>query len=175
MLNWTNRFNICSFLDNHQYHSSHHTVECLAAAGAAELFTAKEDILARLSAFIQHQRDWVFGHINYDLKNEIEQLQSAHPDHIGFPTVFFFRPETVLQLLSNEVVISTVSVDPAKVYREILSCSSEQGRPTGIVHTQSRISKDKYIAIIQQLREHIHRGDCYELNFCQNSMQNIPS
>ncbi len=167
MLNWINRFNICSFLDNHQYHSSHHTIECLAAAGAAELFTAKEDILARLSAFIQQQQDWLFGHISYELKDEIEQLQSAHPDHIGFPAVFFFRPETVVQLLSNEVAISTISNDPAEVYREILSCSSEQGHPAGIVHTQPRISKDKYIAIIQQLREHIHRGDCYELNFCQ--------
>ena len=32
---------------------------------------------------------------------------------------------------------------------------------------QSRVSKDQYIEIIHKIRGHILRGDCYELNFCQ--------
>jgi para-aminobenzoate synthetase component 1 len=29
------------------------------------------------------------------------------------------------------------------------------------------VSKDEYLQIVQQLKEHIRRGDCYEINFCQ--------
>ena len=83
MLNWANRFNICSFLDNHQYHSNHHTVECLAAADAVEVFSPATQILTAFSSFLAKQQDWLLGHICYDLKNEIEGLQSAHPDFIG--------------------------------------------------------------------------------------------
>jgi para-aminobenzoate synthetase component 1 len=32
---------------------------------------------------------------------------------------------------------------------------------------QSRLSKKEYTGIIHQLQQHIHRGDCYEINFCQ--------
>ncbi len=32
---------------------------------------------------------------------------------------------------------------------------------------QKRISKDEYIEIIQSILQHILRGDCYEINFCQ--------
>ena len=35
------------------------------------------------------------------------------------------------------------------------------------VTIQNRISKEEYIQTVQQLRQHILRGDCYEINFCQ--------
>jgi para-aminobenzoate synthetase component 1 len=35
------------------------------------------------------------------------------------------------------------------------------------ITVQPRISKNDYTQIIQQLLHHIHRGDCYEINFCQ--------
>ncbi len=33
--------------------------------------------------------------------------------------------------------------------------------------TWQRFSKPEYIGIIEQLKQHILRGDCYEINFCQ--------
>ena len=35
------------------------------------------------------------------------------------------------------------------------------------VEIKSRFSKSEYIDIIEKLRNHILRGDCYEINFCQ--------
>ncbi|MEK7225056.1 MAG: anthranilate synthase component I family protein, partial [Bacteroidota bacterium] len=35
------------------------------------------------------------------------------------------------------------------------------------VNIQSRLSKEEYISIIDKLKRHILRGDCYEINFCQ--------
>lgn len=168
MLNWANRFNICSFLDNHHYASSHHSVECLAAVGAETIFHPTEDILPAFANFLSQQHDWLFGHVSYDLKNEIEGLQSHHPDFIGFPTLFFYRPQTVLQLSGTELTISSLSSQPADVFNSIRSCDPALPAPGDTcIHTRPRISKEDYLSIVRQLQQHILRGDCYEINFCQ--------
>ncbi len=51
MLNWGNRFNICCFLDNHNYHFSHHSIECVLAAGSVRRFNT----LHELSEHYQYQ------------------------------------------------------------------------------------------------------------------------
>jgi para-aminobenzoate synthetase component 1 len=174
MLSWVNRFNICCFLDNHQYSSGYQTVECLAAAGVAASFAPSANILQELKRFDREQNDWLFGHICYDLKNETEKLRSDHPDHIGFPVIYFFRPQTVLQLKEHQLVISSLTEEPEEIYTQLLQ------QPTNLKpqttadpklqtpnQIQPRISKKQYIATIQKLLQHIARGDCYEINFCQ--------
>jgi para-aminobenzoate synthetase component 1 len=167
MLNWANRFNICCFLDNHQYSSRHQSVECLAAAGAAAVFSPTENILAQLNGFYQAQNDWLFGHIGYDLKNETAPLHSGHEDHIGFPDLFFFQPETVLQLKDNTLTISSLTQDPAIIYGEITKSQLATEQGPWAINIQQKISRNDYIATIEKLRSHILRGDCYEINFCQ--------
>jgi para-aminobenzoate synthetase component 1 len=174
MLSWVNRFSICCFLDNHQYSSGYETVECLAAAGAADIFSPSTQILQELKKFDREQNDWLFGHISYDLKNETEKLRSDHPDHIGFPVIYFFRPETVLQLKEKQLIISSLHENPEEIYTQLLqqptnnkSQTTTDHRPKPPNQIGSRISKQQYIATIQKLLQHIARGDCYEINFCQ--------
>lgn len=174
MLSWVNRFNICCFLDNHQYSSGYQSVECLAAAGAVAVFSPSADILRELKKFDREQNDWLFGHISYDLKNETEKLHSAHRDHIDFPVICFFRPETVLQLKEQQLMISSLAEDPEAIYKQIQQQTIIQKPKKTTDHrlqttdlTQPRISKQQYIATIQKLLQHIARGDCYEINFCQ--------
>lgn len=167
MLNWANRFNICCFLDNHQYHSQHQAVECLAAAGAVNIFSPGENALSQLDAFSNTHHDWLFGHFGYDLKNETAPLHSQHEDRIGFPDVFFFQPETVLQLKDDTLTISCLEKDPAAVYQEISSLSITGTDESWAIPIRQKIPRSDYIATVEKLRDHILRGDCYEINFCQ--------
>lgn len=167
MLHWVNRFNICSFLDNHQYSSPQQTVECLAAAGAHTIFSPTEPVFPQFSSFLINQSDWLFGHVNYDLKNEIDPLYSKHPDHIGFPDIFFFQPETVLQLEGDQLCISSLSQEPALIYQELLGIPLNISKDFSAIKLTPRIDKEEYLHIINKLKEHIRRGDCYEINFCQ--------
>jgi para-aminobenzoate synthetase component 1 len=167
MLSWTNRFNICCFLDNHQYHSTHQTVECLTAAGAVTVFSPAENILPQLSEFSKTHNDWLFGHIGYDLKNEIAPLQSSHQDHIGFPDIFFFQPETVLQLKDGLLSISSLTTDPEIIFEEIKDSPWTMDHSRSTVTIEPRISKEEYIDTLQKILAHIKRGDCYEINYCQ--------
>ena len=167
MLSWCNRFNICAFLDNHDYASPHSAIDCLAAAGAIQLFAPIEHHQEQLRQFYATTNDWLFGHISYDYKNHIENLHSSHTDSIGFPDICFFQPETVLQLQGHVLTISTYD-NPAVVYDSITSCDAPTTAASGkALHIQPRISKEAYLQTVQQLQAHIARGDCYEINFCQ--------
>ncbi len=167
MLNWANRFNICCFLDNHQYHSTHQSMECLVAAGAVEIFSPDKNIFPQLKEFSNRHKDWLFGHLGYDLKNELAPLQSNHADHIGFSDIFFFQPEIVLQLKDDQLIISSFTKDPQIIFEEIQNSKWLIDHGSWAINIQSRISKQEYINSIQKLLQHILRGDCYEINFCQ--------
>lgn len=170
ILNWLNRFNICSFLDNHQYPSRYHSVECIAAAGAVNSFIrTNENPLQQLRDFCNEYNDWLFGHVNYDFKNYIEPFPSSLQDSICFPDVFFFRPEVVIQLSKKSVEISSLNNTPEEVFTGILL---QKQKPPASHHQppiniQAKISKKDYQHTIHQLKQHILRGDCYEINFCQ--------
>ena len=169
MLNWANQFNICCLLDNHHYNLSHHKYECVVAAGAKRFVEANAgNALTRLQAFIHQENDWMFGHLSYDLKNEIEQLHSARHDGIKFPDMFFFVPEIVLQLDENSLSIGSFENDHAAIYNKITKCvSKDRNQGFEPVEVQSRFSKQEYIDRVQQLQRRNLRGDCYEINFCQ--------
>ena len=83
---------------------------------------ADKDCLQKLDRFQKENHDWIFGHISYDVKNEIENLTSSNPDGIGFPDIHFFVPEIVLILKKNELQIGVdTSIDAQKIYEEIIS------------------------------------------------------
>jgi len=169
MLNWANRFNIFCFLDNLQYDFSEPAFECLLGAGSAtaveaaagNAFKSLQDLCAA------QKNEWLFGHFSYDLKNETSALSSQNFDGVGFPDLYFFVPEIVLQLDRVSVTI-TCETEAAEVFNSILSCSKNILASTEMeVRVQNRIPRDDYISIIEKLRQHILRGDCYEINFCQ--------
>jgi len=169
VLNWAQRFSTFCFLDNHQYQVAPRAMECLLAAGVKRRLKADAgNALVQLQEFIDTGSNkagtWLFGHLGYDIKNEIETLTSDHPDHIQFPDLFFFEPEIVIRLTNHEMVIE--SGEPEAVFAAIKQTSlSTPDRNQVPVH--SRLSPEQYIAVIGKLKEHILRGDCYEINFCQ--------
>jgi len=169
MLSWVNQFNICCFLDNQQYHLPHQSLECMAAAGAVQtLVTAAGTAFEQLRQLHAQNGDWLFGHLSYDLKNETERLVSNNADHIGFPDLCFFIPEVILQLSEQELQIGAFGARHEVIFHEI--CAMEPpGEANALAPTpiNNRISRDEYIRIVGQLQQHILRGDCYEINFCQ--------
>lgn len=168
MLNWVNRFNICVFLDNHHYVSSNHTIECLAAAGTiATLQLPAGNALEQLEHFHHEHKDWIFGHLAYDLKNEIETLHSSHPDGIGFPDLYFFVPEVVFQLTEKSLQIGVKDERHAIIFNEINYQFSDAVHKSEKIDIDQRFSREEYLQTIRSIQQHIHAGDCYELNFCQ--------
>ena len=168
MLNWVQQFGTFSFLDNHQYQIEPHTMECLLAAGIKRQVKADAgNALDELQQFIDAKGCWLFGHLGYDLKNEIEDFPGSKKSGIQFPDLFFFEPEIIIRITENEMVIE--ADDPESIFKNIIAApvsptiTSQQTAPL----IQNRISKEEYISTIKKLQQHILRGDCYEINFCQ--------
>ncbi|MFZ4058783.1 MAG: anthranilate synthase component I family protein [Ferruginibacter sp.] len=168
MLNWVKQFNIFCLLDSQEYNDEKSAFECLLAVGCKRSLTAASgNALSQLQAFYKENPSWLFGHLGYDLKNETAHLSSSNPDKIEFPDLFFFEPEILIQLTANTVIFHGVDA-PEQLYHTILSMPDtiEPNAPYAL-NIQSRFSKDAYIKTIHQLQAHILRGDCYEINFCQ--------
>lgn len=165
VLNWANRFSTFCLLDNHQYQLHPHSEECLLAAGASRFIVAdKQTDISSLQQFIDSSKGWLFGHLAYDLKNQIEKLTSSRHDRIGFADFFFFEPEVLIKIKPGELHIS--ATEPELYYQEIMDAPAVADEKTGHVSVSGRFSRDEYIAVVNELKKHILRGDCYEINFC---------
>ncbi len=169
MLNWANRFSICCFMDSNDYKDTYHQYDCIVAAGASKVLDVSGDIFTSINNFYSENNDWIFGHLGYDLKNKIEELESNHENKIGFPDTFFFIPEIVLILKEDELIIYSKQNNHTIILSEIQSEACQQKNETqkNKIQLLPAISKKEYLSIVEQLQQHITRGDCYEINFCQ--------
>ncbi len=167
MLNFGNRFSNFSFLDNHNYDFDK-SFECIAGCGAFKYVAAgKASGLQKIDRFKTENHDWIFGHLSYDLKNEIEGLSSNNEDPVGFDNFYFFVPEFVFILSRETVTIGAgETIDTKTVFDDITSIVPiEKIFPKPAL--KSNFSKEEYLETVKKLQEHILRGDCYEICFCQ--------
>lgn len=181
MLDWGNQFNICCFLDSNNYPSPWRRYEALLAADAVQtLEVAAGNAFPALQAFYDTHRDWLFGHLAYDLKNEtVPGLQSLHHNGIGFPDMCFFLPRVVMLLQETTVDIGGESFTEAEaraVYNACLHMPVNTPPPAAasVPPLQGRLDHQRYIAAVKELQQHILQGDCYEVNFCrENFMEQV--
>jgi para-aminobenzoate synthetase component I len=167
MLCWVNQFSIFCMLDNQQYQHQPSGFECMLAAGARRYIKAQagQQALAQLRQFAATENTWLFGHLAYDIKNELEPLQSQLPDEVAFDDLFFFEPEILLVLHQQQLTISAHS-EPHTIFEAINQCLPTSNSP-GSASVTARTSRLQYLQTVKQLQGHIARGDCYEINFCQ--------
>jgi len=138
----------------------------LAASEKRMISTIAGSALKELEQFIMERKSWLFGHLSYDLKNEIEALCSGRIDQVGFPDLFFFEPEVIIRLSGDEMNIE--ADDAAAIFDQVEKTVNTPLPPSdSIVEIKNRISKEQYVDYVQKLQKHIARGDCYEVNFCQ--------
>ena len=54
--------------------------EIIAGFGAKEIINSNHNSFDRLYDFHSQKKDWLFGYLSYDLKNEVEQLTSNNSE-----------------------------------------------------------------------------------------------
>jgi para-aminobenzoate synthetase component I len=165
MLSWAKKFNICSFLDDQQYKRSPHFYDSLLACGARERFSGST--VQELDVFLECNPDWRFFHLTFEALSDVVPPPST-TDKWGFVPIGCFVPEYVLILSDSSVQIGSYEGDHAQVYLAIMD--EEPVVPGETAHAlsiEAGISREHYLNTIHKLLDHIRRGDCYEINFCQ--------
>lgn len=168
MLSWANRFSIFCLLDNNGYQFESPGFECLLAAGARrQIMLSEGNAFDGLQHFFDAKPSWLFGHLGYQLKNEVEQLAINKKPPIDFGIGFFFEPEILIQLNDRRVTIYAEGKEE-NILKEIeVQESNNAQHPTSPLFIKPLLSKEAYIQQVEKLKTHIKRGDCYEINFCQ--------
>ena len=170
------QFSIFSILDSNNWqHDRYKNYGLIAAFGAANQIISNQSksSFTQLRHFHQTQADWLFGYLAYDIKNELEDLQSNGIDNIEAPEMRFFIPQLLILLKGNqvEVLVHEQYFNNQSIKDNIDFIFSKSKNETDSKHSKveikHRISKQQYITAIKHIRRHIKHGDIYELNFCQ--------
>jgi para-aminobenzoate synthetase component 1 len=169
LLSWSQQFREVVFLDSNQYHQKYSSFDAVLAVDAfTSIKTDYENAFQDLYQYQSQTKDWLFGYLSYDLKNDIEDLRSNNFDGLNFPDLFFFQPKKLFLIKENQVEIQYLRMCDDEIeadFEEILSISPIIHHPSSI-NIQQRISKENYLSKVSKMLEHIHRGDIYEANFC---------
>lgn len=162
---WASKFEVCCLLDSNDFTDRYSSFDFLLAADAKEaLYVDLDNGFEKLKAFYNLHRDWIFGLLTYDLKNEIEQLTSANPDGLQFPKLFFFVPKYLIAVRGNEI---TVILGDKDILSNIHHTTVSVSLANGPISVSPRMDREAYMASVKEIQRHISRGDVYELNYCQ--------
>jgi anthranilate/para-aminobenzoate synthase component I len=94
LLHWANQHREVVFLDSNQYHQKYSSYDAVLAVDAfTSIKTDFENAFQDLYQYQSQTKDWLFGYLSYDLKNDTEDLHSNNFDGLDFPVLFFFQPK----------------------------------------------------------------------------------
>lgn len=174
LLVWAQQYDEVVWLDSNSHKSSYSSFDgILAVDGLTALTTDYQNAFNDLSEYQSQVKDWIFGYLSYDLKNDIERLSSSNLDGLEFPDLYFFQPKKIISMTGNQVefnYLNMVSEELDIDFSEIstLELPRTQRKPSGKeIRIKMRIFKDEYFRRVGQMLQHIQKGDIYEANFCQ--------
>lgn len=181
ILFWAEQFTSFLYLDSSNYYNAYkgnqknflyHSFESIIAVDSIfKLPISDNGNFENLKHFITGANDWIFGHLNYDLKNEIEQLQSDNKDFIEFPAMHFFVPRYIFIIHQNELKILyredySSEVEVKKIIDDIEKTKVSLQSKINKIDVQPRVTKTEYVSTVNHILDHIHYGDIYEMNYC---------
>ena len=170
LLIWSQQFREVIFMDSNDYPQQHSSFDCVVAVDAfTSIKTDYHNAFEDLKQYQQITKDWLFGYLSYDLKNDVEDLQSNNFDGLHFPDLFFFQPKKIFLLRGNEVEIQYLNMCDDELeadFDEINLQNTDVELRTIAVEVKQRISKEKYLDKVSKMLSHINQGNLYEANFC---------
>lgn len=176
LLVWSQQFDDVVWLDSNNYQQTYSSYDAvLAVDGLTSIQTNALDAFDTLKAYQTASKDWVFGYLSYDLKNDVEALESHNHDGLQFPELYFFQPKKLFLIQGNKVEICYLTAFKNDIKKDLNNIQSQEQSNlersqeviSNNIKIKLRIHKDDYFDKVKALLSHIHRGDIYEANFCQ--------
>ncbi len=170
---WSQQYNEVVWLDSNTHKDSYGSFDALLAVDAlTSLVTDSENAFDKLKEYQESVKDWIFGYLSYDVKNDVEQLSSLNHDGLYFPELCFFQPKKIIRIKGNTIdfiylnMVDDELEDDFKVISNgiVLNTIEESCEAIKI---KLRIFKDEYFKRVHKMLQHIHHGAIYEANFCQ--------
>lgn len=172
ILHWVQQFGDVVWLDSNNYQQAYSKYDAVLAVDSfTSIKTDYTQAFEQLKEYQNMTGDWIFGYLTYDLKNAVENLISQNHDSLQFPDVYFFQPKKLFLFKGNEVELQYLKMVDDEFEDDLLAIRNAQNtkksKLPNDIKIKLRIHKDAYFEKINTMLAHIHRGDLYEANFCQ--------
>ena len=169
---WSQQFDDIVWLDTNSHNDIYSNYDAILAVDAfTGIKTDYFDAFERLKEYQIATKDWIFGYLTYDLKNTTEHLKSENFDGLEFPDLYFFQPKKIFLIKGNQVEMQYLKMADDEIESDLLaiyqSNNPEVQHANDPIKIKLRIHKDAYFEKVNTMLSHIHRGDIYEANFCQ--------
>lgn len=109
------------------------------------------------------------GCINYNLKNELENLKSLNHDSFDFPILSFIDADVRIAFSSTAATIHHAS--PLEVWENVSNTDLPDFELPDLSFS-SKTDKQTYLETVSKLRQHIIEGDIYEICYCIEYLSN---
>ena len=126
--------------------------------------------LAKLQVFLDENKgNYIFGCLNYNLKNEIEQIQCKNDDLLGFPLVNFWVPEYVIKIEngSRNYLKGNKTSESEELLNDFFKQEKKETFLSDSIHFSARTNKENYLKNVVKIKSLLQQGEIYELNYCQ--------
>ncbi|TDQ22682.1 anthranilate synthase component I family protein [Tenacibaculum caenipelagi] len=178
MFVWAQQFETAIWLDSNNYEQQYSSFNCaLAMEEFTSIKTDFQGAFEQLKEYQSYTKDYIFGYISYDVKNDIEKLTSSNFDGLNFPDLYFFQPQKLIFIKEDKVefhYLQMIDDELEEDFEDIIETNpnlTSNGKGAfsqeNDIKIKLRIHKDEYHQKVEKVLEHIHRGDIYEANFCQ--------
>lgn len=174
LLRWSQQFYEVVWLDSNGHKNRYSSFDGLLAVEAlTSIVTDTQNAFEDLRTYQSNAKDWIFGYLSYDLKNDTEQLTSSNIDGLNFPALYFFQPKKLISIKGTVVTFHYLNMVADEIETDFVSITdsndaiAQELEVESNIHIKLRIFKDDYFRRVNKMLQHIHRGDIYEANFCQ--------
>ena len=126
--------------------------------------------LAKLQVFLDENKgNYIFGCLNYNLKNEIEQIQCKNDDLLGFPLVNFWVPEYVIKIEngSRNYLKGNKTSESEELLNDFFKQEKKETFLSENISFSARTNKENYLKNVVKIKSLLQQGEIYELNYCQ--------
>ena len=175
LLAWAQKSDTVVWLDSNNSKQNNSFDFVLAIDEFTAIKTDYTHAFDKLKEYQSYTKDYLFGYISYDVKNDVENLTSTNFDGLDFADLYFFQPQKLFFIRGNEVeflYLKMIEDEILSDFNEISTMlfrteSREHKQQENLIKIKLRIHKDAYYQKVSTLLSHINRGNIYEANFCQ--------
>ena len=178
LLQWAQQYETAVWLDSNHHNQGYTSFHSILAVD--EFTSIQTDVMNAFEKLKEYQsitQDYLFGYLSYDVKNATENLTSTNSDGLGFAELFFFQPQKILFIKNDSIEFQYLTMVDDEIdtdFEAICTQEIKQKNTTstrlengGNIVIKPRIQKQDYLFKVGEILEHIHKGDIYEANFCQ--------
>jgi para-aminobenzoate synthetase component 1 len=178
LLRWAQQYETAVWLDSNNHNQSYTSFHSILAVD--EFTSIQTDVVNAFEKLKEYQsitQDYLFGYLSYDVKNATENLTSTNSDGLEFAELFFFQPQKILFIKNNSIEFQYLTMVDDEIDADFEAiCTLEINQKNtantrlengGNIVIKPRIQKQDYLLKVGEILEHIHKGDIYEANFCQ--------